>query len=106
METKAHTHGEHNHSERNNYKTYILIWAALIILTVITVSASYIHFGTFNIVIALVIASLKASLVALFFMHLKYEEKITWVFFLYPLALLAILIGLTWSDVFYRTPVS
>jgi cytochrome c oxidase subunit IV len=101
METKAHSE---NHITGN--RTYVLIWAALIVLTVITVSASYIHFGTFNIVIALGIASLKASLVALYFMHLKFEDKITWVFFLYPLCLLALLIGLSISDVFFRVSVS
>jgi len=53
-------------------------------------------------VIALAIASVKAALVALFFMHLKYEDKVTWIFVLYPLGLLALLIGLTISDVFYR----
>ena len=103
METKAHGHGEHSHSEGHDNKTYILIWGALIILTVITVSASYIHFGIFNIVIALVIASIKASLVALFFMHLKYEDKITWAFALYPLFLLAILISSGLIDLFFSS---
>lgn len=101
METKVHTGGH-----ITGYGTYVWIWVALIVLTGITVTASYIHFGTFNLVIALVIASLKASLVALYFMHLKFEDKITWVFFLYPLVLLALLIGLSMSDVFFRTPVS
>ncbi len=100
METKAHSE---NHVTGSG--TYVAVWVALIILTIITVVASYVHFGTFNLVIALGIASLKASLVALYFMHLKFEEKITWVFFLYPLALLAILISLSMSDVFFRTPV-
>jgi cytochrome c oxidase subunit 4 len=53
-------------------------------------------------VVALGIASIKASLVALYFMHLKYEDKLTWTFAVYPLFLLALLIGLTASDVFYR----
>jgi cytochrome c oxidase subunit 4 len=76
------------------------------ILTVITVGVSYIHFGVFNIVVALAVASIKASLVALFFMHLKYEDKLTWVFAIYPLCLLALLIGLSVSDVFFRTKIS
>lgn len=101
METKAHSE---NHI--TGYGTYVWIWIVLIVLTGITVTASYIHFGIFNIVIALGIASLKASLVALYFMHLKFEDKITWVFFLYPLVLLALLIGLSMSDVFFRVLVS
>ena len=71
-------------------------------ISVVTVGVSYIHFGVLNIVVALFVASVKAALVALFFMHLKYEDKITWIFALYPLGLLALLIGLTISDIFYR----
>jgi caa(3)-type oxidase subunit IV len=48
------------------------------------------------------IASIKATIVALFFMHLKFEDSITWVFALYPLFLLSLLIGLTSIDVFNR----
>ncbi|HEX3034052.1 MAG TPA: cytochrome C oxidase subunit IV family protein [Thermodesulfobacteriota bacterium] len=98
METRVHEHDEHH----VGYKTYIIIFIALIILTAITVYVSYFNFGVFNIVIALVIASLKASLVALWFMHLKFEDKVTWVFVLFPLALLALMIGLVAADVFYR----
>ena len=72
MTTPAHTH-EHEHGGSGVYvKTLI----ALLILTAITVGASYIDFGSGNIVIALLIASVKASLVALFFMHLRYEKPV------------------------------
>ena len=84
------------------YLTYFFVWLALTVLTLITIWVSYIDFGVLNIIVALSIASVKASLVALFFMHLKYEDTMTWVFALYPLGLLALLIGLTISDVFYR----
>ncbi|GIW48288.1 MAG: cytochrome-c oxidase [Deltaproteobacteria bacterium] len=98
METKAHIEEHHV-----GYTTYILVWLALIVLTGITVWVSYLHFGVFNIVVALLIASIKASLVALYFMHLKFEDKTTWIFVLYPIVLLALLIGLTAVDVFFRT---
>ena len=49
--------------------------AALAALTVITVATSRVDLGAFNIVVALAIAGLKASLVALFFMHLRYESR-------------------------------
>ncbi len=98
METKAHIE-EHN----VGYTTYLLVWLALMVLTGITVWVSYLHFGVFNIVVALLIASIKASLVALYFMHLKFEDKTTWIFVLYPIVLLALLIGLTAADVFFRT---
>ncbi len=97
METKAHTE-----DHILGYRTYVWVWFALMVLTVITVAVSYLHFGIFNIVIALAIASVKASIVALYFMHLKFEDKLTWIFAIYPLGLLALLIGLTISDVFFR----
>ncbi|MFN3604542.1 MAG: cytochrome C oxidase subunit IV family protein [Leptonema sp. (in: bacteria)] len=86
-------------------KTYIYVGIALLILTVITVVASYINFGSLfiNITIALVIATIKASLVLLYFMHLKYENKLIWSFgIFYPLVLFTLLLGLTWIDVFFR----
>ena len=46
----------------------------MLILTVITVGAAYIDFGSGNVVIALFIATIKATLVALFFMHLRWEK--------------------------------
>ncbi len=49
--------------------------AALIALTAITVAISRVDLGTFNVVVALAIACLKASVVALFFMHLGYESR-------------------------------
>ena len=96
------TNRAHAEAHYVGYLTYVFVWLALMILTLITVWVSYIDLGVLNIIVALSVASVKASLVALFFMHLKYEDKITWVFILYPLGLLALLIGLTVSDVFYR----
>lgn len=49
---------------------------ALLVLTVITVGASYIDFGVGNVAIALIIASIKATLVALFFMHLRWDKPV------------------------------
>jgi cytochrome c oxidase subunit 4 len=97
----AHSHTEEHHITSN--KTYIIVWAALMVMTAITVYVSYINFGMLNIVIALVVASIKASIVALYFMHLKFEDSITWVFALFPLSLLALLIGMTITDTFTRT---
>ncbi|PJA22258.1 MAG: oxidase, partial [Deltaproteobacteria bacterium CG_4_10_14_0_2_um_filter_43_8] len=55
----------HNHHKA----TYIKMWIALLILTIVTFAAAYADFGTMNIVIAMAIASVKATLVALYFMH-------------------------------------
>lgn len=97
------THAEDQHITSN--KTYIIVWIILMILTAITVYVSYIHFGVFNIVVAMGVASIKASIVALYFMHLKFEDSITWVFALFPLSLLALLIGMTILDTFTRVVV-
>ncbi len=96
---------EHSHSEEHHvtsYTTYFIVWVVLMILTVTTVYISYLDFGTFNLVIAMVVASIKAAAVALFFMHLKFEDKITWLFAIFPLALLALLMGMTILDTFTR----
>lgn len=100
----SHSHSD-KHEHITTYKTYFIIWAALMVLTVITVYVSYVDFGTMNVVIAMAVASLKAALVALFFMHLKFEDSITWVFALFPLALLFLLITMTFVDTFTRVVV-
>jgi cytochrome c oxidase subunit IV len=84
------------------YKTYIIVWGSLLVLTVVTWAVSYIHLGIFNAVVALTIASVKASLVALFFMHLKNEKELVWAFALFPLGFLSLLIIGTLVDSMFR----
>ncbi len=82
---------------------YIGVAVALWILTFVTVWAAGIDLGkVMNTIIALSIASVKASLVALFFMHLKYESKLLWFMITIPLFLLAILLALPLVDVLTR----
>ena len=57
--------------------TYLLVFAALMVLTGITVFVATIDFGSFNTIVAMAIAVTKASLVVLFFMHVKYSPKLT-----------------------------
>ncbi len=54
---------------------YVVIWLSLMVLTVVTVVAAQIDLGPFNTIVALTIASLKAVLVGLFFMHVKYAHE-------------------------------
>ena len=70
--------------------------------TVTTVGAAQFDFGAWNMPIALKIASFKAGVVALHFMHLKHEDTMTWVFATYPLFLLFLLIAFTATDMFTR----
>jgi cytochrome c oxidase subunit 4 len=81
---------------------YVAVWAGLLLLTGATVAISYLDLGLLNVVVALLIASAKASLVALFFMHLKFEDKLVWTFALAPIFFLALIIGGTLSDTLFR----
>jgi len=84
------------------YRTFVIVWALLLVLTAITVAVSRIHLGTLNIWVALGIASLKSALVIFFFMHLKYERLLFKLLLLLALVTLATFIGLTFFDVLYR----
>ena len=96
----SHSVSEEKHV--TSIKTYVLIFILLMILTIITVLVSYVDVGMFNIVTAMSVASIKAAVVALFFMHLKFEDSLTWAFAIFPLTLLALLIGMTILDTFTR----
>lgn len=71
-EHAAHA-GAHSHDDP---KIYVRTLIALLCLTALTVGAAYVDFGSGNVVIALTIATIKASLVALFFMHLAYDKAV------------------------------
>lgn len=79
-------------------KTYLAVAAALFVLTAVTVGVSFIDAGGWNAVIAVGVASIKASLVALFFMHLKYDNKLYLFVFLAGLFFVALFIILTMFD--------
>ncbi len=97
-----HAHAEHHHV--TGPKTYAAVLVGLLIFTVITVYASYIDFGSMNTVVALIIATMKGSLVALFFMHLRHD-KFNAVIFVGGLLFLAIFLIWTLFDVGTRVPV-
>jgi cytochrome c oxidase subunit 4 len=62
---------------REHVRVYLMVFAALAVLTVFTVAISYLHLATTHaIAVAITVATVKASLVALFFMHLISEEKV------------------------------
>jgi cytochrome c oxidase subunit IV len=83
-------------------KTFVSVWLALLALTAITVTVAGLHLGAFSTLTAIVIASVKAGLVLWFFMHLKYEKRLLKLLLLVPIATLAVIIGLTFIDVWYR----
>jgi cytochrome c oxidase subunit 4 len=89
------------HSYSHAAKTYSAVFAALLALTVVTVAAAGVNFGapSVNVVVALVIASVKASLVALFFMHLKYDRPLNAIIFVTGLFMLGLFLILVLIDV-------
>lgn len=74
----------------------------LFLLTFVTVAISRVDFGKWNMVIAIVIASVKATIVATFFMHLKFEGRTILMYVFYPLILLLLLIGSSLGDISTR----
>jgi len=79
-------------------KIYVVIFLSLIAGTILTVLAAFQNFGAFNIVIALAIATIKASLVVLYFMHARYSPKRTHLVIICAVFWLAIMLALTLTD--------
>ena len=70
--------GHIEHVEHHMPKSmYFVIFGALMVLTAMTVGLAFVNLGQMNIVVALAVAIVKASLVVMFFMHLKYESPLT-----------------------------
>ena len=99
---------EHKH-HITPLSTYLIIFIILLFCTVITLltarpdlfylSPSFFDFGSFNIVLAMIIASFKASLVLLFFMHLYYDNKLNLALILGSVVFVGIFIAVTMLDV-------
>lgn len=92
----------HEQQHISRYKTLGLVLASLLFLTAVTVGISYMDLGFFNVPIALLIASTKATIVLLFFMHLKYEGKAIVISFTSTVVFLCIMISFTFWDVAFR----
>lgn len=84
-------------------KVYISIFAVLMLGTALTVWAGLQDFpGALNVIVALTIAVIKATLVILYFMHVRYSSRLIWVVFASALFWLALLFALTLSDYWTR----
>lgn len=77
---------------------YYSIFAALMILTGVTVGAAFVNLGALNFPVALAIAIIKATLVVLFFMHVKYSSHLTKLVVMTSLFFLVILLAETFMD--------
>jgi cytochrome c oxidase subunit 4 len=93
-------HESHHHIV--SPKVYVVVGTALLVLTGTTVAASYVEMGIFNPIVALGIAVIKAMLVVLFFMHVKYSSKLTKLTVTSGIFTFLVLVGMTLADYFTR----
>lgn len=94
-------------SKNNNkhivpYKTYFLVLGALLFFTLLTVLITRIQLGPLNTAAALLIASIKGLIVLLYFMHLKFDQKIYAIMVGIVMTVFAALIVITFFDYLYR----
>jgi len=78
--------------------SYVGIFATLMVLTVVTVAVAFVNVGPFSAAVALGIATFKATLVVLFFMHVKYNSRLTKLIVVSGFFFLVILVALTMTD--------
>jgi cytochrome c oxidase subunit 4 len=83
--------------------TYVKVFAALAVLLVVTVLVAQVHLGYLNTPIAMLIALIKAALIVLFFMHIRYANPLVRVFAAGGFLWLAIMFVLTFSDILTRS---
>lgn len=102
----SHAAGAHGHAHAGDHAahapvpnaTFVLVWVGLVLLTAVTVTASVLFPGKVGIGVAMVVTPLKAALILLWFMHLKYEKPVFKFMFLSAMLILAIVMGLTFFD--------
>jgi cytochrome c oxidase subunit IV len=99
----------HGHSLATPHHTvnYLAIFVLLVVLTALTLLVSFYRFQSelVNVLLALLVASIKATFVALYFMHLKFEGKLIYVILFVPLALCILLVVALIPDVYMTDPV-
>ncbi|MCB9542945.1 MAG: cytochrome C oxidase subunit IV family protein [Myxococcales bacterium] len=101
-EHAAHAEGKDHHHHVTPMPVYFAVFGALMVLTAITVWIAQFHFGAANTLVAMLVATIKASLVALIFMHLLYDERLNAVAFGFGLIFVALFFIFTLADVMTR----
>ncbi len=94
-------HGTHRHHIISPW-VYLAVFLALVVGTILTVWVAFHNFGVWNKPIALGIATIKATLVVLYFMHVRYSSRLTALVILVSLLMLATLLGFTATDYLTR----
>jgi len=104
-ETSHGAHAEHGHGDEPHVlpiSVYLAVWGALVMLTAITVVVSRFDFGSANTFVALLVATIKGSLVALYFMHLRYDNKLNLIILVSSLLFVSIFFTPTLIDLSTR----
>jgi len=83
-------------------RSYVLIFSLLMVFTAVTVAAAFINLGALNFPVAISIAIIKATLVILFFMHVKYSSQLTKLIIGSGLFFLLVMFSLTMTDYLSR----
>ena len=95
-------HAPHGHGHLSPKSVYYTIFGALMVLTAVTVGVAFINLGSLNFPVAIAIAVTKATLVILFFMHVKYASRLAKMIVGMAFFFLAVLFGLTLTDYLSR----
>lgn len=84
-------------------RVYFAIFFALMVLTALTIAVAYVNLGAMNNVVALAIACTKATLVILYFMHVRYSDRLIQLSVVVGILFVLILIAFTMIDPLTRT---
>ena len=88
-------------------RVYVTIFLVLVVGTILTVAAAFVDFpGKLNTIVALTIATVKATFVVLYFMHVRYSARLVWVIVGSALFWMAIMFAFTFSDYLTRGTLS
>ena len=96
--TEAHDGGEFVHAHVAPASLFGKVLLALLVLTILTVAVAQVHFGSLNLLIAMGIAAVKASLVMTYFMHLKWDTPVNQIAILSSFLFLSLLFVFILSD--------
>ena len=84
------------------FSTYLMIWFGLLVLTGVTVTVAGLNLGQLSVLGVIIIAAVKSTLVVLFFMHIKYEDRIFKLMLGIAVLILVVIMVLTFVDVSFR----
>ena len=93
---------EHKEHHIIGYKTYLYILLTLVVLTFISIGVTSIELGPLTVTVALLLASVKTVFVLLYFMHLKFDEKIYIIMVAGVMVIFVAVILITFIDYIYR----